>query len=214
MAKQKLSRGPALRERIAQEAARILVESGSRNYLQAKRKAAHRLGVSGSRNLPANQEVERALAEYQRLFQSDTQPEELRQLRLVALEAMRMLDDLSPRLVGPVLEGTADRYSEVNLHLFADAAEDVARFLFDRGIPCEIAERRLRDARGNLVQQPEYRFLAGDVPVGLTVFSGPSSRHAPLSPVDGKPMRRADRGQVEALVAAAEAAPASPVHGA
>ena len=202
MSKHRLSKAPPARELIAQEAARILLESGSRNYLQAKRKAAHRLGISGNRNLPANQEVERALADYQRLFQSDTQPDALRDLRQVAVEAMRLLEEFSPRLVGPVLEGTADRYSEVNLHLFADAVEDVARFLLDRAIPCEIAERRLRDARGNLVSQPEYRLLAGEVPVGLTVFSGPSSRHAPQSPVDGKPMRRADLEQVRAVIAA------------
>ena len=36
------------------------------------------------------------------------------------------LSPFSPRLVGPVLNGTADHNSAINLHLFADSAEAVA----------------------------------------------------------------------------------------
>ncbi len=195
------ARSLQLRQRIAQEAARLLVESGGRNYLQAKRKAAQQLGVSDARYLPNNREVEQALADYQRLFHADSQPVHLRELRRTALEAMRFLHSFSPKLVGPVLEGTADRYCEVNLHVFADLAEEVGGFLLEHGIPFELTDRRLRvtaDEHGCL---PEYRFLAGDVPVALTAFSGPAGRHAPLSPVDGRPMRRASLAEVEALLA-------------
>jgi len=38
------------------------------------------------------------------------------------------------------------------------------------------------------------------VPIALTVFDGPSGRHAPLSPVDGRPMRRAALAEVERLL--------------
>ena len=58
------SRAQQLRQRIAQEAARWLVASGGRNFLQAKRKAAEQLGVSDARHLPSNLEVEDALAAY------------------------------------------------------------------------------------------------------------------------------------------------------
>ncbi len=200
MARHRNGNAGALREHIAREAARILVESGSRNFLQAKRKAAQRLGVEGERGLPGNDEVERALYEYQRLFHPDRHDADLRRLRETGLQAMRLLERFSPRLVGAVLEGTADRYSEVNLHLFADAVEEVGLFLMDQGIPAELMDRRLRDARGRQVQQPEYRFMAGDVPVGLTVFVGPGERQSPLSPVDGRPMRRASLAQVSALL--------------
>lgn len=192
--------GSVLREHIAQEAARILVESGSRNFLQAKRKAAQRLGVEGDRGLPGNDEVERALHDYQRLFHGERHHQDLQHLRETALQAMGLLARFSPRLVGAVLEGTADRHSEVNLHLFAEAVEEVGLFLLEQGIPAELMDRRLRDARGRQVMQPEYRFLAGDVPVGLTVFVGPGERHAPLSPVDGRPMRRVNREQLLALL--------------
>lgn len=177
-----------------------MVESGNPSYLLAKKKAAHRLGVPEGRALPNNEQIEKAIVEYQRLFLADSQPGHLRRLRESAVQAMRLLRDFSPRLVGPVLEGTADHYSEVNLHVFADAVEEVGLYLMEQGIPADLATRRLRDAGGRNVEQPEYRFVAGDVPVGLTVFHGPSARHAPISPVDGRPMRRAALKQVEALL--------------
>ena len=194
------ARTQQLRQRIAQEAARVMAQSGNRNFLQAKRKAAEQLGISDARHLPSNREVEDALAAYQRLFQAERQAGELQRLRRTATEAMRFLADFAPRLVGPVLEGTADAYSEVNLHLFSDSIEEVGHFLRERGIPAVLSERRLRLALETYFSQPEYRFVAGGVPVALTVFDGPSGRHAPLSPVDGRPMRRAALAEVERLL--------------
>ena len=195
------SRAQQLRQRIAQEAARWLVASGGRNFLQAKRKAAEQLGVSDARHLPSNLEVEEALAAYQRLFRGERQAGELQRLRAAALEALRFLGDFAPRLVGPVLEGTADAFSEVNLHLFADSVEEVGHFLRERGVPAALGDRRLRVAAEVYVNQPEYRFLAGGVPVALTVFDHGALRQAPLSPVDGRPMRRASLAEVERLLA-------------
>jgi len=190
-----------LRRRIAEEAARIMVQSGSRNFLQAKRKAAQKLGIPDARHLPGNHEVEEALAGYQRLFLGDEQPRHLRRLREVATEGMRFLERFSPRLVGPVLDGTADQHSEVNLHLFADPVEMVAHFLMEQGIPNELGERRLRMPNGEYARLPEYRFLAGDAAMALTVFSGAGAHQPPLSPVTGRPMRRAGLAEVETLLA-------------
>jgi hypothetical protein len=178
-----------------------MVETASRNFLQAKRKAAEQLGVSDTRNLPSNREVEDALAAYQRLFRGARQAEELRRLRETAVQAMRLLSGFAPRLVGPVLEGTADAHSEVNLHLFSDSIEEVGHFLRERGIPAVLGDRRLRVAQESYVSQPEFRFVAGGVPIALTVFSSLAGRHAPLSPVDGRPMRRAPLAELERLLA-------------
>lgn len=201
MSKKKAHAGSALREQIAAEAARIMVESGNPSYLVAKKKAAQRLGAADGHGLPNNEEIERAIVEYQRLFLADTQPGHLRRLREAGLQAMRLLEPFGPRLVGPVLEGTADHYSEVNLHVFADTVEDVGLYLMNHDIPADLSTRRLREPGGANVEQPEYRFVAGDIPVGVTVFSGPSGRQPPVSPVDGRPMRRASMKQVEALLA-------------
>ena len=207
MSNRNAARALQVRQHIAREAARILAESGSRNFLQAKRKAAQQLGISDARNLPANNEVEQALMDYQRLFRSHVQPKHLRRLRETAAEGMRFLAEFTPRLVGPVLEGTADQHSEVTLHLFADQVEQVGAFLLERGIPNELGERRLRMPSGEYIRTPEFRFVAGEIPVALTVFSGPGARQPPPSPVTGRPMRRAGLREVEALLEVSEPAP-------
>ncbi|MCA1791829.1 MAG: hypothetical protein LC667_18860, partial [Thioalkalivibrio sp.] len=56
------------RQRLAEEAARIILEEGVRDYGQAKRKAADHLGITGRPELPTNTEIETALLERNRLF--------------------------------------------------------------------------------------------------------------------------------------------------
>lgn len=194
------SREKQLRQRVAVEAARLIVEQGIGDYLTAKRKAAERLGVSGKQYLPRNSEVEAALSEYQRIFHGERQPQRLRQLRETALAAMRFFGRFSPRLVGPVLTGTAGEYSEVNLHLFAETPEDVTLFLIEHRIPHEHRERRYRFGNDTTASYPVYRFLANDIPLDATVLPPSGLRQAPLSPVDGRPMRRASMESVEQLL--------------
>ena len=62
-----------MRERIAHQAARIIAEDGLQNYASAKHKAARQIGAPDTHNLPDNDEVERALRDYQAIFQRDEQ---------------------------------------------------------------------------------------------------------------------------------------------
>ena len=98
-----------LRRALAQEAARIMAEHGIRDFLVAKRKAAEDFGVSdGTAVLPCS-EIEEALVAYQRLFGGASHLQALHAQRSAALAAMRYLHEFEPRLVGPVLSGTANR---------------------------------------------------------------------------------------------------------
>ena len=124
-----------IRLRIAQEAARLIVEEGIRDYLPAKQKAAARLGVSETRRLPRNEEIDAALEEYHRLYRADVQHEHIIRLRTLALEAMRFLRPFSPWLVGSVLEGHAGEFSPITLYLFPESPEDVIRTLNNGRIP-------------------------------------------------------------------------------
>jgi hypothetical protein len=196
-----MSRADNLRRALAQEAARIMAEHGIRDFLVAKRKAAERLGVSdGAALLPKNAEIETALAEYQRLFGGTTHLESLTAQRRAALSAMRYLSEFEPRLVGPVLSGTATVHTEVQLHLFAERAEAVTLKLLDEGIPHEITERRVKLNPERIRAFPGVRFQMEDQPIEATVFPTDGIRQAPVSPVDGRPMRRANAFEVEALL--------------
>lgn len=191
------------RQLLAQEAARIIVDQGLRDYRIAKIKAAERLGMNSRGALPGNTEIEQAIAEHLLLFGGNSHAGFLHELRSTALSAMQLLQDFAPRLVGPVLAGTADDNSAINLHLFVDSSEVVALFLEGHGIACRPYERRLKNRRGRNVQAnifPGYEFKFEGEPVEATVFPVDGIRQAPLSPIDGKPMQRADEKSVRALL--------------
>ena len=188
------------RLRIAQEAARLMSEHGIRDFHHAKLKAAERLGIVETQALPRNLEIEQALREHQRLFLADSQPQLLRQRREAAVEAMRFLAAFEPRLVGAVLEGTADAHSAVCLHVFSDDPEAVGLYLREHGVPIETQARRLRNSRDEQPEYPVLLFVADALPFDLTVLPRDALRQAPLDRTDDRPMRRAGLAQVEMLV--------------
>ena len=189
-----------MRQRISQEAARLISEHGIKDFFMAKQKAANSLGVSDKHMMPSNLDVEQALVEHQRLFHSVSQPQRLKELRQTALKAMQLLEAFKPRLVGSVQRGTAGEYSDVNLHLFSENPESFGQFLNDHAIPYEQKEKRLRIGKDRYDVYPAYSFIAGDVPIDIVIFPIAGQRQAPLSPVDGKPMQRDSIKKVEALL--------------
>ena len=192
------------RHRLAHEAARMMAEGGIRDYHQAKLKAAERLGIHDDASLPRNREIEEALREYQRLFQGDSLAKGLHERREAALRALEFFDRFDPRLVGPVLEGTADANTPVHLHLYTDDAKSVPAFLEDSGIPADGRSRRVRLDRNRDGEFDVWVFSAEDLTFDLTVLPRDVLRQAPLSNVDEKPMRRASAAQLRELMAAEE----------
>jgi hypothetical protein len=192
------------RQRLALEAARLMLEGGIRDFHQAKLKAAARLGEHDEGALPRNREIEEALRDYQRLFQADQQPQGLRTRREAAARAMSYLARFDPRLVGAVLEGTADEHSAVSLHLFDDNSDGVAHFLSESGIPFEQRARQLRLDRERSAEFPVYLFSAEDLSFDLTVLPRDALRQAPLDRSGDRPMRRASLSALQTLLAQEE----------
>jgi len=189
-----------MRLRLAQEAARILIDSGSRDFALAKRKAAEHLSALDTRQMPSNLEIEQAVAEYQRLFRSDSQPRHLQLLREDAFAAMQFFQSFAPRLVGPVLSGTADVNTPVSLHVFTDTPEEISLLLLEQGIPFETGDKRLR-LRDEVYQQfPSVSFLFHQNRIEVIIFPVSKRVPTPLSPVDGRPVQRASLDTVAALL--------------
>ena len=189
-----------LRQHIAADAARIMAEEGVRDFHTAKRKAAARLGLPEPKHLPGNDEVEAALQEYLRLFHAGRVTQSAQRLRELAADAMRFLARYEPRLVGPVLSGTVTSASAIELHLTADTPEEIGFWLQEHGIPYRQGDRRLRFGGERHETFPAYSFTADGVSVELCVFNHRQVRETPLSPVDGKPMKRAHLREVENLL--------------
>lgn len=193
MAKRQSNETNRARQLVAQEAARIIVDQGIEDYRLAKTKAALRLGTSAAGSLPGNSEIEKALSEHLQLFGRESHVHLLRTLRQTALAAMELLSPFAPRLVGPVLHGTAAANSAVSLHVFADSAEMVVLRLDERHVSYHPFERRLKSTPDKTELFGGFRFMQADTSVEATVFPVEGVRQAPISPVDGKPMRRVDK---------------------
>jgi hypothetical protein len=181
---------------VAAEAARIMATEGQRNYLAAKQKAANRLGYSGAIALPTNRDVETELRSYQELYGGVRRQESLNRLLEAAVEAMHFLEPFQPKLVGPLLDGTADHHSRVCLHVFSDPSDEVGLFLAENGIPYREESRRIRWYQGEFRDLTVVVTEAGPVTIELSLFSMVDLRQAPPSPIDGRPQRRANRAQV------------------
>jgi hypothetical protein len=140
------------------------------------------------------------LAERQRLFEPEAHDQRLAKLRHLAADVMHLIEEFRPRLVGAVLEGTATLNSPIELHAFSDSPEAVVAALRARGLRARDSQRRYRFGRDSTELIPGFELMVDDEELEVMVFPERGSNHAPRSPVDGKPMRRASRSAVVALL--------------
>ncbi len=184
-------RGSHVRREIAALAARMMAEDGISDFGFAKRKAARQLGISESEALPNNAEIEAELRAWQALYQDDEQEDRIRTMREVAVEVMHLLDEFRPYLVGGALDGTAGRYSEVELELYPESAKDVEIFLLNHNLPYEHREtRRVTSHTPEVILSLDWQ----DVPVRLTIHEQVAER----APRRG--LERARVATIEALL--------------
>lgn len=177
---------------IAHAAARLIADEGL-PWGAAKQRALRDLGLPPRTALPGNDKVEDALREHLALFEADTQPGELRQLRELAAQWMARLAEFEPLLVGAAWRGTANRLSDLHLELFSDDPKAPEIALLNLGEQPEPGPQG-RDARGQDLQtlviwlRPPRDF---DHAVGLqmTVLDPRERRGALLPDARGLTMR-------------------------
>ncbi len=186
---------------LVEESARIYCEEALTDYRAAREKAAERLGLSPRRAAADVREIQAAVIRYQRLFGGRAYAERLGALRHTAVKAMRLIAEFDPRLVGALISGAITESHRVQLHAFADKPEQLDWLLEQRNIPFEVCERHYRFADGREETVPVLSFGEAESGVDVAVFSERDMRRAPLSSVDGAPMKRLSLPEVEALAA-------------
>ncbi len=186
-----------MREQLAHQAAKLMAEGEITDYAFAKRKAARQLGASDTQHLPSNHEVDEALHAYRALYQRDSHPAALEQLRQEALAAMRLLEPFHPYLTGSVLSGTAGEHSDINLMLFSDDAKAVLLFLLRHKIEFEDGEWRVHIA-GAEETVPSYTFTGEEGTQVHVIVLPENARYSGSR----KPETHADIAAVEALLSA------------
>ncbi|MDH3689226.1 MAG: hypothetical protein OEU36_07060 [Gammaproteobacteria bacterium] len=188
-----------VRKLICDEAARIMAEEDVQDFQHAKRKASTRLALGPSHGWPSNLEVEQALSERLRLFSGAERICRLERMRWIVLDAMGLLSNYHPRVVGSVVSGNVTANTPVELHAFADTVEEVALFIEEHGIPVRPFDKRFRFGGDRCKEVPGLRLTADDVQVVVFVFGPVGLRESPLAPVDGKPMRRLRRDEFQQI---------------
>jgi hypothetical protein len=189
-----------MRTRIAAAAARIMAEDGVDDFALAKRKAARQLGAEDTQALPKNDEVEFELRTYQSLYQGEEQRERIRHMRSEALKLMRLLEPFRPYLSGPVLKGTAGRYSDIDVQLFTDDSKAVEMFLLNRTIHYEVAQQR--HFAGDLERAVSVLKLDWNgIPASVAVYSANDERGTIKTSAAGRPIERAGIPAVALLLA-------------
>ncbi len=188
------------RSQIAHLAARLMAEDGIEDYALAKRKAARQSGTPDTRELPTNDEIDLALREYQQIYHPDEHRDRLRELRSIAVRAMRELAHFNPYLTGSVLNGNAGKYADINLQLFTDNEKAVELYLIDRGIPYRAAQARLY-VSGEPRTVPVYNISDEGADIEITVLTTRELRGPVKTSPEGKAIERAKLQAVEDLLA-------------
>ena len=188
-----------LRRQVAYLAARLMAEGGITDYRVAKQKAARQAGLADAGALPDNREIEEALRAYQQLYQGAEQPAQLLCLRQRAVEVMRFLGDFNPHLVGTVLSGTANEFSEIDLHLFADDSKSVELFLINHRIAYRAEQCRTRSG-DKVLNVPLLKIEFDGAPVSLAVYGINDIRFVHRG--DEGAWQRAKLAEVEAMLGA------------
>lgn len=196
-----------LRQTIAQHAARMMVEDGIHDFAYAKKKAGRQVGISENSALPSNAEIEEEIKLYHQLFNED-QPQELKLLRQAALATMQLFERFNPYLTGHVLDGTAGKNAQTEIHLFADSAKEVEIFLLSEQIPFKADEKAHR-LSGKPSKNKKDRacktvpLYALETEYGLqkiSVFEYDDIRIATKRASNGSDVDKADIAEVRALI--------------
>ena len=197
-----------LRQLIAQQAARMMAEDGIHDFAYAKKKAGKQLGVNEASVMPTNAEIEEEIRLYHEIYNADEQPLELAKLRQAALLTMQLFAQFNPHLTGSVLDGSAGKFSQTNIHLFADSAKDVEMFLLNQQIPFESSEKAYRvsdkpskDKKDKVRKTVPVFILETELGLQkLSVFDVDDMRVATKRTGDGSNAERLDIAGVQAIL--------------
>ena len=189
------------RSRIAHLAARLMAEDGIENYATAKRKAARQAGVSDERQLPTNDEIDAALRTHQTLYGGELHRARLRALREQALAVMAELDRFNPYLTGSVLSGSAGKYADINLQLYAESVKLVELYLIEHKIDYRAGQCRLVLGE-ELRTVPVFTIDDRGVEIQLVVLGIDDLRAPVRTSLEGKAVERARAPAVQALLLA------------
>ncbi len=188
-------------QRLAFEAARLMVDRTETEYLCAKERAILLLGLPYHTPYPTNKQIKECIRRLTRKqMGAEAMATRLRAMREIAEEVMTVLEDFDPHLIGSTLSGQIRESSDIDLHVYCDHLLEVKNrliaFEYD-GVEDELVE----NLKGTFVhlRWAEDRDGHG-YPVEITPHSWKQRGEIMISSVTGKPMQRANLEKVRGLL--------------
>lgn len=185
------------RRRVAEEAARMMIEGGETEYLNAKERAIAMLGLSDQSRLPSNRQIRDCIGTLTRAhLGSEELAKRVREMRTIAEQIMTVIDDYDPYLIGSTLSGQIRDCSDIDLHAYCDDVETLTTQLHTCGyenVEVELVENR----KGTFIH---LRWIELIYPVEVTVYPWSWRHIIPISSVTGKAMKRADLDTVRRML--------------
>jgi predicted nucleotidyltransferase len=189
-----------LRQAIALEAARLMYERVESEYYTAKRKAAKRLcrGSVKPLDLPSNAEIREQIQLFARLHEGDLRTQHLKEMRLEALQLMRLLRAVKPRLIGSVMTGHVRKGSDIDIHLFTDHVGLVTDLLEQEGYQFDVERKQV--VKHNEARVFTHVHVHDRFNFELTVYAEDKAHYVFKSSITGKGIERASVRELEELL--------------
>jgi predicted HD phosphohydrolase len=190
-----------LRRQICYEAARSMYFRHESEYYRAKQKAAKRIckGWVKPADLPSNAEIRDEIQAFARLHEGQRRFDNLKQMRLVALRIMRLLDRFRPKLIGSTLTGHVRQGSDIDIHVFSDSVEAVTMSLDEQMLFYDVERKEVRKNGESRIYTHVH--LKDQFPVELTLYPAKMISHSFTSSITGKPIERASIAELEQKLA-------------
>ena len=133
---------------VANLAAQLIMEEGIKDYLFAKKKAAKSLGINENANLPTNSQIDKAIDEFNKIFNPNIDIEFLQQFKTQALEVMSIFKNFKPHLMNQLSQGVIPKFPEIKINLFADNLKDVEYVLLNSQLSYDFKEVKMNNKEG------------------------------------------------------------------
>lgn len=157
---------------VANLAAQLIMEEGIKDYLFAKKKAAKSLGLNENASLPTNSQIDKAIDDFNKIFNPNIDIEFLQQFKIQALEVMNIFINFKPHLMNQLSQGIIPKFPEIKINLFADNLKDVEYVLLNSEMSYDFKEVKMNTKEGKpLIKYIPTIYLDNlSIPVEIKVY--------------------------------------------
>jgi hypothetical protein len=161
-----------IKESVANLAAQLIMEEGIKDYLFAKKKAAKSLGLNENANLPTNSQIDKAIDDFNKIFNPNIDIEFLQQFKIQALKVMNVFKNFKPHLMNQLSQGIIPKFPEIRINLFADNLKDVEYVLLNSEISYEFKEVKvnIKESKHSIKSIPTIYLDNFSIPAEIKVY--------------------------------------------